>query len=108
MSSGLGARPPRLVFVEAGGDSYSVLHEAGVVGRSPQAHLHLPHPSVSWEHAEFRVVDGVLRIRDNCSKNGTWVGPRRLSPEEWADLPRGSVIRIGAVEFHLGPAPPAR
>ena len=62
---------------------------------------------VSARHAEVRVDDGRVLIRDANSTNGTYVNDRRLSGERV--LAEGDVIRLGArgpkIRFESGAAP---
>src|SRR5258708_38505336 len=58
-------------------DSSSIFHlprsGAVVIGRAPDIELRVQHASVSRRHATIRIDDGVLRIADLGSHNGTRV-----------------------------------
>src|SRR3954468_11503693 len=58
-------------------DSSSIVHlprsGAIVIGRAPDAEVRVQHASVSRRHATIRVEDGVVRIADLGSHNGTRV-----------------------------------
>jgi transcriptional regulator with PAS, ATPase and Fis domain len=58
-------------------------------------------PSVSRVHATFSMRDGVPRIQDAGSANGTWVGGRRLVGEESMRLTPGVAVEIGSAVLLL-------
>jgi hypothetical protein len=53
-----------------------------VIGRNPSADVLLPEGYVSRWHAEILVADGRVLLRDLGSRNGTWLGERRLAEGE--------------------------
>lgn len=58
--------------------------------------------SVSRIHAEISEdAEGHLVIKDLNSTNGTWIGRRRLEPNESALLTENETLRFGRVEFKL-------
>ena len=69
-----------------------------VIGRSANATLRIPLPSVSREHCEI-VCDGeTVRIKDLNSSNGTYCNDERVDD---APLNAGDVIAIGPCRFTL-------
>jgi pSer/pThr/pTyr-binding forkhead associated (FHA) protein len=83
-------------LVVVGGDvkaSEIRLTVPAVLGRSQQADVRLPHPLVSRRHCEITESDGLLRIRDLGSLNGTFVDNQRI---------RESVLKPQQV-FAIGP-----
>ena len=64
-----------------------------VVGRDPDAALWIDHPSVSRRHARILVGDGKATLEDLESKNGTFLGGKRL--ERKVALSDGDEVRIG-------------
>jgi DNA-binding winged helix-turn-helix (wHTH) protein len=64
-----------------------------VLGRSEEAQVRIEAPGVSRLHARIVVTDGGATIEDLASKNGTFVGERRL--EGPAPLQDGDRIRLG-------------
>lgn len=52
-----------------------------LIGRSPQADITIDSPSVSWSHAQMRLEDGNVRIKDDGSTNGTLVDGLPAEPE---------------------------
>ncbi len=71
-----------------------------IIGRSSTADLALSDPFLSRHHARLRAEDGVVKVEDLGSRNGTFVndeqieGPRSLSP--------GDVIRLSASSISFG------
>ena len=66
-----------------------------IVGRDPDIELFLDSQSVSRRHAVIRVSGSGATLEDLGSKNGTFVGARRIdAPTPLAD---GDAIKIGAI-----------
>ncbi len=68
-----------------------------VFGRDPELELFLDAPDVSRRHARIRVAGDEATIEDLESKNGTFVGDRRLGPA--TRLADGDSIRVGSVRL---------
>jgi DNA-binding winged helix-turn-helix (wHTH) protein len=66
-----------------------------VLGRDPGLEVFLDSPGVSRRHAMIRIAGDLATIEDLGSKNGTFIGGRRL--QSAARLVDGESIRIGAV-----------
>jgi pilus assembly protein CpaF len=64
-----------------------------VIGKSGSCHLTLDRVNISREHCAIVAADGVYRIRDLNSRNGTYVNGRRVQGE--APLRDGAVIQLG-------------
>lgn len=99
---GLRIRRPGRLVVQIGGpvrDGERVVLERRrlVVGRSRAADVVLEHPSVSGRHLEIR-PGRTTELRDLGSKNGTWMGDRRVF--HMAVLP-GDVLRVGECELRI-------
>lgn len=71
------------------------------VGSSPGAHIQLPRPEISSQHAQFIVSDESFKIIDTGSCNGTFVDGIKLNPNETFEATIGSVVRIGEVDIFL-------
>ena len=88
-------------------DQRLTLQEGGeyVLGRDPDADVYLDSPSVSRRHAVIRITDRDATIEDLGSRNGTFVGERRI--DKAATLENGDAIRAGTVvlTFHAVHAP---
>ena len=66
-----------------------------LIGRAGTAGLQLRDRSVSAEHASLFWTGEAWSVRDLGSRNGTYVGERRLGPGEKADISVGDVLRFG-------------
>jgi len=94
-------------------DTSSIFHlprsGAVVIGRAPEIELRVNHASVSRRHATIRIDDGVVRIADLGSHNGTRVNGEPV--HEARILASGDVATVGDVVLVLHfstPATPAR
>ena len=68
-----------------------------VIGRDPTVELFLDSPGVSRHHAVLRVSVSGTTLEDLGSKNGTFVGARRIeAPTPLAD---GDRIKVGEIEL---------
>jgi EAL domain-containing protein (putative c-di-GMP-specific phosphodiesterase class I) len=68
------------------------------VGRLSRLPLPLASDSVSKEHAELGLRDGVLWLRDLASRNGTFVNGLRV---EESALREGDIVHFADVEFRV-------
>jgi DNA-binding NtrC family response regulator len=94
-------------------DTSSIFHlphsGAVVIGRAPDVDLRVNHASVSRRHATLRIDNGVVRIADLASHNGTRVNGEAVG--EARVLASGDVATVGDVVLVLNfsaPATPAR
>jgi hypothetical protein len=90
--------PLRLVFpiAKRPGTSFDYIS----VGRTPNMDVVLPLAHISKFHAYFtRDSSGKFTLADAGSKNGTWLGMRRLPVRSPEPLHDGDRIRIGASAF---------
>lgn len=65
------------------------------IGRAPDNHLVIDHPSISTHHCEFVLGLETLLIRDAGSTNGTFVDGERVQE---APLEPGQTLRFGEIE----------
>jgi len=72
------------------------LRVPATIGRSRQASLTVAHPMVSRRHCELFEADGLLRVRDLGSLNGTLVGGKPIAE---APLRPNDRFSIGPLEF---------
>jgi DNA-binding winged helix-turn-helix (wHTH) protein len=73
------------------------------IGRERSAGVWVGHPSISRAHARIVVEGKQAGIEDLGSKNGTWLGSRRV--ERRVPLADGDEIRVGEVRLlYRGPA----
>jgi DNA-binding NtrC family response regulator len=73
--------PGYLLVVESGSSAMFQLPQSGevVVGRAPESALRVQDPSVSRQHARFRIARGEVVIEDLGSHNGTRVNGERIT-----------------------------
>lgn len=67
-----------------------------VIGRAADCDLRLSDPSVSAQHASLRWTGEGWQLQDLGSRNGTFVGSRRLSAGERVSIAGGVRIRFGS------------
>jgi DNA-binding NtrC family response regulator len=94
-----GEGPGTVYVLVVDNDSSSIFHlprsGAVVIGRDKDVELRVQHASVSRRHATIRIDDGIVRVADLGSHNGT-----RVNGEKVADtrmLASGDVITVGDV-----------
>lgn len=90
-----------LVFFKSSGSRKDIPLRMGryVIGRTAEADLRLPLPSVSRRHCEIVVDEGGPRARDLGSSNGTFLNDLRLTSE--TPLGPGDTISIGPCRFTI-------
>ena len=69
-----------------------------VIGRRHSCDLCIPLMSVSRRHCQLNYDDGVLKIRDLGSRNGTYLNGKRIDE---AVIQAGDSIKIGPLTFVL-------
>jgi len=70
-----------------------------VLGRDEDVNVRIDAPSVSRRHARITIAAGEpASIEDLASKNGTWLGGRRLEGGPTA-LTGGDAVRLGKIEL---------
>ncbi|HQR45631.1 MAG TPA: FHA domain-containing protein [Thermoanaerobaculia bacterium] len=98
-----GAPAPRRHLLVWGTQEMPLGEGENVLGRERSAAVWVGHPSVSREHARLVVVGERAEIEDLKSKNGTWLGSRRV--EGRLPLADGDEVRVGEVRLlYRGPA----
>jgi DNA-binding winged helix-turn-helix (wHTH) protein len=100
-----GARPPARFRVVWTGARVALRDGEHVIGRDPDLELFLDAANVSRHHARITIAGDRATLEDLGSKNGTFVGERRV--ESATRLADGDVIRVGseALTFHAIHAP---
>jgi pSer/pThr/pTyr-binding forkhead associated (FHA) protein len=68
-----------------------------VIGRRADCDLYAPLMSVSKRHCQLNCDQGVLRIRDLGSRNGTYLNGDRINGE--AEIKAGDRVKIGSLTF---------
>ena len=105
--------PSRLVVLTdpSPGAEFSLTQPRQKIGRSEAMQIFVNHKSVSHEHAEITVENGIVRIEDLQSANGVRVNGKHVTVETLAP---GDLVEVGEVLFRFEPpavpsqsAPPA-
>ena len=77
---------------------FSLPSSVTVIGRRHSCDLCIPLMSVSKRHCQLNFDEGVLRIRDLGSRNGTYLNGKRIDE---AVVQAGDSIKIGPLTFVL-------
>ena len=80
--------------------SVTVASSPFIIGRGTSASLTIASPTVSTSHAELRIENGDLRVRDLGSTNGTFLNGVRVSSE--AIIRGGDLLQIAEIVFRVG------
>lgn len=111
-SGGAAATGGPILAVVAGpaaGSALSLTSERSIVGRDDHCDLSLDDVAVSQRHVAVWYDGQHGYVEDLGSRNGTYVGGQRLSPDEPACLELEAAVRLGSSELVLRrPAPLAR
>ncbi len=87
----------RALGSESIGRTYPLDVSPCIIGRDPEAHIHLSSLAVSWHHATITQQGNAHIIVDNDSVNGTFVNDRKLTAPH--RLRPDDVIRIDQALF---------
>jgi ABC-type multidrug transport system ATPase subunit/pSer/pThr/pTyr-binding forkhead associated (FHA) protein len=79
--------------VHTGAFPAAELKTSAIIGRDPQADIHIPAPTVSWHHAQLEETPAGHALTDLNSTNGTFVNGERI--EHPYVLKEGDVVQIG-------------
>jgi hypothetical protein len=71
------------------------------LGRASTCDVIIRDSSISKTHAVIEPDAGKWRIRDNRSRNGTWLNGERLKPNERLDLTSGDVVILGSYPIYF-------
>jgi pSer/pThr/pTyr-binding forkhead associated (FHA) protein len=70
------------------------------VGRDPGiCDICLTEPRVSGLHANVKLENGQVYVKDEGSNNGTYVNGGKIPSHVWQTVPAGAEVRFGPVEF---------
>jgi len=69
-----------------------------VIGRSSNCDLYIRLTSVSRKHCQLSRQEGVLKVRDLGSRNGTYLNGKRIDE---AEVKAGDSIKVGPLTFVL-------
>jgi pSer/pThr/pTyr-binding forkhead associated (FHA) protein len=96
-ATGRQLRLPYLVPSGNGGTATYPLKTMLSLGRMPNNDVVIGDPEVSRSHAVILRREGMTRVRDLNSANGTWVNGRRIEREE--PLHNGDTVTLGDSSF---------
>jgi len=77
------------------GQRFLINREELFIGRDPGADIRIQETSISRRHARIMFRDGLVRILDNDSSNGTFVNGTMLAPGEAVTLVKDDQIELG-------------
>jgi len=82
--------------------SFRLKDDFTYIGRSPHSDIRVNDPAVSYEH--LRIIRRANRffIEDMGSKNGTFIGPERISPGFGLEISKGTPVVMGMSVICLG------
>ncbi|XP_078150414.1 forkhead-associated (FHA) domain-containing protein isoform X2 [Carex rostrata] len=68
-----------------------------LMGRHPDCHVTLDHPSISRFHLEILAKPSIQKISiiDRSSVHGTWVSGTKIEPNIPIDIKQGDILRLG-------------
>lgn len=78
--------------------AFSLSSGITVIGRRHDCDLRIPLMSVSRRHCQLNRDEGVLKIRDLGSRNGTYLNGKRIDE---AVIQAGDYIEVGPLKFVL-------
>lgn len=82
------------------GTSFTLINETYSVGRSDEADICLPEPTISGHHCTFRRNDdGNYFIIDEGSTNGTRINGEKLEEGNQVLLKEGDLVQLGNLEM---------
>jgi predicted component of type VI protein secretion system len=67
-----------------------------VFGRGAEANIRIPDPGVSRRHCEVSIEDGVIRVKDLGSSNGTYVNQKKVTE---ATVKANDLVAVGPFVF---------
>lgn len=78
-----------------GTHAFALQNGENLIGRDPDVHVFLDHPSVSRRHARISITAGRVAVEDLNSRNGTSVDGHGITSP--TDLHDGSIIGVGPI-----------
>jgi len=76
--------------------AFSLPSSVTVIGRCSDCDLYIPLMPISRRHCQLNHDEGVLKIRDLGSRNGTYLNGKRISE---AVVEAGDYIKVGPLKF---------
>lgn len=93
------AAGPALEVLDDPGGRFELVEGENLVGRSGRARIVLSHPELSRRHATLRVAGGRVWLRDEGSRNHTYVDDEEIAGE--VEVQPGAELRFGSVRARL-------
>ena len=87
-----------LILRDPAGQEYPI-SASTTIGREQSCQIVLDDPSVSRTHATVWEQQGAVYVRDENSRNGTFIGETRIAPATPTPLSAGNRLRVGSVTF---------
>ncbi len=84
-----------------GGDPIPLTQPALTLGRRKTCDIALELAGVSSSHCELAFVDGLWKLRDLGSSNGTKYRGNRLAPNTWQKLAPGDEFKLGGQAYTI-------
>jgi hypothetical protein len=72
-----------------------------MLGRTENNDIVVGDTSISKFHAFFRIAPGKIEVADAGSRNGTFVGGKKLEPKQMALVKPGDRIRFARLPFQV-------
>jgi len=73
-----------------------------IIGRSPKSQIVIAHKGISSRHAQIRVEDQLVALKDLGSSTGTFFNAKPLEPNSEVELLTGDRFTLGRILFSLG------
>lgn len=77
------------------------VHLPVLVGRSDDAKFRIRDDRISRRHCELSAAEGVVRIRDLGSTNGTFLNDEQLEKDVAVEVPPDAIVRVGNCRFRV-------
>ena len=88
-------------------ETFALSGDEAIIGRAKECDVVIDHSTLSRRHARLRFGTAVT-VEDLGSKNGTFVGDRRLEPDAAVTLAVGRGFHIGRFSFVMVRSPQSR
>ncbi|MCF7853996.1 MAG: AAA family ATPase [Candidatus Pacebacteria bacterium] len=80
------------------GQTFNLSDERVTIGRGPDCEVRLTESSISRQHAQLELQNGIWQVQDLGSQNGLFVDNQRV---ESADLTDQAEFRLGNIQIHF-------
>lgn len=97
-------------FVVIAPESHACTRDVGLpvlIGRADDAKFRIRDERISRRHCELIEDEGVVRIRDLGSTNGTFLNDEQLETDVAVEVAPDAVVRVGSCVFRVEYEPPA-